>query len=689
MSQQALYRKWRSGSFDELVGQHHVVQTLQNALHSDRVAHAYIFSGPRGTGKTTSARILAKAVNCIAIKEARPCNECHICTSITNGSALDLIEIDAASNTQVDKVRDVIVEKVHFTPTQFTKKVYIIDEVHMLSNSAFNALLKTIEEPPPHAMFVLATTEIHKIPATILSRCQRLDFRRISLPEIVNHLALVLHHEGITAEQKVLELVARQATGSMRDALSLLDQLLAYGGTHLTLAQARAALGLASTEAVQGLIDYILAQDTGTALQLVNQLLDQGTDPRQFLVDLLEHLRALLLVLAGSGPQLLNLPETTMAHLRTQKNYIKAGPLIRIIRLFNQAGADLKVGLQPQLPLELAIVEAILALQERGVSPAPAPQLKLADLAPPPAPRPAQPISHTIASPPLDPSTGSGQRLRQRPPTTVRQAQGTAKKAQPAVKSKKRTSKQPPATGKVAQQKAAQSKPKEKKPSPQSPSVQPSRSVSDKVPTPVQRNRKKASKPGATPELISPRLWDLEQFKEAAASDSKAPPAMIPPKPSRQPELSPAPEPSPAPAPSPKVEARPVQWWLDHWEEFLTFLAKRGKVGHQAARRLSLRLCKPYTCNDNELIIVFNFHQALDQFKKSQGVVAQALSDFSQTPMKIGGVLRKNTAPPKPAKTKFQKAADDPVISEAINFGGQIIDVVSPTDHNRKIERKR
>ncbi len=390
MSQQALYRKWRSRSFDEIIGQPHIVQTLENAVNSGRVAHAYIFSGPRGTGKTSSARILAKVINCTAPEGERPCNSCHLCRSISDGSTLDLIEIDAASNTQVDKVRDAIVEKVNFAPSEARKKVYIIDEVHMLSNSAFNALLKTIEEPPPHAMFILATTEIHKIPATILSRCQRLDFRRIGVEEIAAHLAWVLEQEGITAEPEVYDLVARQATGSMRDALSLLDQLLAHGGTQLTVARARAALGLAATEAVQGLVDYLLAQDVGGALQLVSRLLDQGTDPRQFLMDVLEQLRALLLTLAGGGRQLLNLPEEALARLREQRKFVEPAALVEIIRLFTQAGADLKLGLQPQLPLELAIVEAVLALQARGVPPAPTPTHALADVTEAePAPRAA------------------------------------------------------------------------------------------------------------------------------------------------------------------------------------------------------------------------------------------------------------------------------------------------------------
>src|SRR4030043_1245022 len=226
---QSLYRKWRPFHWDQVIGQEHVVQTLRNAVTSDRVAHAYLFAGPRGTGKTTTARILAKAVNCLDKDLAnRPCNKCAHCKAVNQGRFLDLIEIDAASNTSVDDVRD-LRDKINFSPNQGRYKVYIIDEVHMLSSAAFNALLKTLEEPPQHAIFILATTEVHKIPATVLSRCQRHEFRRLSVDAMVAHLQAMLKQEGMRTEAGVLELVARQATGSLRDAISLLDQLASSG----------------------------------------------------------------------------------------------------------------------------------------------------------------------------------------------------------------------------------------------------------------------------------------------------------------------------------------------------------------------------------------------------------------------------------------------------------------------------
>src|SRR5689334_19726739 len=241
---QALYRKWRPQLWDEVVSQEHIVQTLKNAVASGRVAHAYLFSGPRGTGKTTAARLLAKAVNCLA-KDAgkRPCNECDHCLAVNENRFMDLIEIDAASNTSVEDVRD-LRDKINFAPSQGAYKVYIIDEVHMLSTAAFNALLKTLEEPPPHAIFVLATTEIHKIPATVLSRCQRHEFRRVPVDEIVANLKKIVRAEKIQADEEALTLIARQSAGGMRDAQSLLDQLSSTGDK-ITLTLAQQVLGTA------------------------------------------------------------------------------------------------------------------------------------------------------------------------------------------------------------------------------------------------------------------------------------------------------------------------------------------------------------------------------------------------------------------------------------------------------------
>ncbi|RPJ41137.1 MAG: DNA polymerase III subunit gamma/tau, partial [Chloroflexi bacterium] len=257
---QAFYRKWRPQTWDEVVAQDHVVQTLRNAVRTGRTGHAYLLAGPRGTGKTTTARLLAKALNCLDPDPGkRPCDQCEHCKSLDEGRFLDLIEIDAASNTSVDDVRD-LREKINYSPTQGTYKVYIIDEVHMLSTAAFNALLKTLEEPPPHAVFILATTEVHKIPATILSRCQRYEFRRIPVPEIVKYLRTMAAEEKLEVDEEALQLIARQATGAMRDAISLLDQLSSTG-ERVTLAEAQVVLGTATSKMVLILVDAILSKD--------------------------------------------------------------------------------------------------------------------------------------------------------------------------------------------------------------------------------------------------------------------------------------------------------------------------------------------------------------------------------------------------------------------------------------------
>ena len=258
---QAFYRKWRPQTWAEIIGQEHVISTLKNAVTADRVAHAYLFAGPRGPGKTSSARLLAKAVNCLADSlEDRPCNQCEYCLGVNQGRFLDLIEIDAASNTSVDDVRD-LRDKINFSPNQGRYKVYIIDEVHMLSTAAFNALLKTLEEPPSHAMFILATTEVHKIPATVLSRCQRHEFRRIPVNDIVSHLEDLAGHEEIQIDPEAVLLIARQATGSLRDAVSLLDQLAATS-EKITLGLAQSVLGTATSQAVLEIISAILEEDS-------------------------------------------------------------------------------------------------------------------------------------------------------------------------------------------------------------------------------------------------------------------------------------------------------------------------------------------------------------------------------------------------------------------------------------------
>ncbi len=370
MAAQALYRKWRPQTFDEVVGQGHVTRTLQNALPSGRISHAYLFAGPRGTGKTSMGRLLAKAVNCLSSEDDKPCNQCRICQAINEGRLLDLIEIDAASNRGIDEMRG-IREKVNFRPNEARYKVYILDEAHMLTEPAFNALLKTLEEPPPHVIFVLVTTEPHKIPDTILSRCQRFDFRRIPLQDMIGHLKYISEQESLAVEPAALELIARSATGSMRDAESLLDQLMSYGGEEITLAQVQSVLGTVASQAVGELVDQLVARNVAQGLDVINRVIGDGVDPRQFNRQVVEHLRELLLIKVGDDSGLVRVTLEALQEMKVQAAQLSIRELVRVVRLFNQAGLDLKTSVQSQLPLELAFVDATMSEEEKAAPPVP------------------------------------------------------------------------------------------------------------------------------------------------------------------------------------------------------------------------------------------------------------------------------------------------------------------------------
>jgi len=364
MSGQALYRRWRSQNFEEIIAQEHVTRTLQNALRAGRIAHAYLFAGPRGTGKTSTARILAKAVNCLAEPAERPCNRCARCQAVNEGRDLDLIEIDAASNRGIDEIRE-LRDKIAFVPNEGRYKVYVVDEVHMLTTEAFNALLKTLEEPPAHVIFVLATTEPHRIPATILSRCQRFDFRRIPLADLVGKLERICQAEGIHVQPAVLDAIARRAGGSFRDAESLLDQLAAGGDAEVTLGQVQELLGGVPVQAVADLVDAWIAGDMARGLALINQLVDGGSDARQLHGELIEYLRGLLLLQAGGDERLVNSSPEVLARMRGQLVGLSLGRLVEGLRLFSQSEVAARGDVRPQMPLELAFVQATLAGSSR------------------------------------------------------------------------------------------------------------------------------------------------------------------------------------------------------------------------------------------------------------------------------------------------------------------------------------
>ena len=367
---QALYRKYRPKEWDEVLGQDHVVTTLKNAIAADRVAHAYLFAGSRGTGKTTLARLLAKAVNCINPDPTkRPDNECELCKAVNENRFLDLIEIDAASNTSVEDVRD-LRDKINFSPSQGKYKIYIIDEVHMLSTAAFNALLKTLEEPPPHAIFVLATTEIHKIPATVLSRCQRHEFRRVPVDEIVKQLKTIIKAEKIQADDDALIQIARQSAGGMRDAISLLDQLSSTGDK-ITLALAQTVLGTATSQTVLDIISSIMDHDPAHGLEAIHKALDAGADPRSLARQLVEYLRGIMLIQMGNANQVeatADVKKQMQAHAKS----FSTSDVLRMMKAFNKAATDFRGGWQPSLSLELAFAEVLDAPSEpTPLNPAP------------------------------------------------------------------------------------------------------------------------------------------------------------------------------------------------------------------------------------------------------------------------------------------------------------------------------
>jgi DNA polymerase III subunit gamma/tau len=353
----ALYRKYRPQTFAEVVGQEAVVRTLTNAIEQDKVRQAYLFAGPRGTGKTSLARILAKSINCQHGPTATPDNTCHACVAISNGTSLDVIEMDAASQRGIDDIRE-IRERVVLQPVEGRSKVYILDEAHQLTDAAWNALLKLIEEPPPHLVFVFCTTDLSKVLPTVRSRCQTFAFQRPRLPELVRVLRRVADGEGIDAPDQALALIARGARGAYRDAVSTLDQLSSATENQVTVQSVLQLLGAVEEEALFRLCDLIVDRDTAGALTFIEELSEQGQDLGRLVLDLLEHLRHLMLVQhMGEVPDSLPVTEETRERLRAQANQLGAATVIRLVDLLAVAVEDMRQGGDPRLPLELALVK--------------------------------------------------------------------------------------------------------------------------------------------------------------------------------------------------------------------------------------------------------------------------------------------------------------------------------------------
>jgi DNA polymerase-3 subunit gamma/tau len=357
MASQVFYRKWRPQNLSEVVGQEHVTQTLRHAVAGGRVAHAYLFCGPRGTGKTSTGRILAKAINCLNPEQGEPCNSCALCKSINEASAPDIIEIDAASNRGIDEIRD-LREKVNYTPNLARYKVYIIDEVHMITKEASNAFLKTLEEPPPHAIFILATTEPHKVLSTVMSRCQRFDFHRLSQSAVISKLNLICEKEDIKIAPEALRLIAKVSTGSLRDSENLLEQLVTYYGHEIKLHQVQEMLGISGDLRIRELAKHIINKDITAGLKTINSVASDGLDLRQFNRELVDYLRELLLVKSGSE-EIIDVTSDDLIEIKELATGAGLDYLLIAVKRFGEI--DLRLDNYSSLPLELALVDCILA----------------------------------------------------------------------------------------------------------------------------------------------------------------------------------------------------------------------------------------------------------------------------------------------------------------------------------------
>lgn len=353
----ALYRVYRPQKFEDVVGQEHITKTLRNQIENNNIGHAYLFSGTRGTGKTSTAKIFARAVNCLESIEQEPCNECEVCKDILHDNIMDVVEIDAASNNSVDDIRE-LRENVKYSPTKAKYKVYIIDEVHMLSQGAFNALLKTLEEPPSYVIFILATTEPHKIPATILSRCQRFDFKRVTVKDITSRMKKICVEENIEVEEKALNLIARNSQGALRDALSILDQCISFGDNKIEYKDVVELLGTVNVEQLFDLAQYIINQDTKESLKILNEFIVWGKDIRNLINDLIDHFRNLMICKVSTDlDEIISLPEETIEQLKSQADTINNNDLIRILNILSTTQDNIKTASNPRVVAEVTMMK--------------------------------------------------------------------------------------------------------------------------------------------------------------------------------------------------------------------------------------------------------------------------------------------------------------------------------------------
>lgn len=368
----ALYRKYRPQNFSQISGQNHIKTTLKNEVESGKISHAYLFCGPRGTGKTTMARLLSKASNCLDIQPGgEPCNKCDSCTEIVEGKALDVIEIDAASHTGVDNVRENIINNARFTPTKRKYKIFIIDEVHMLSLSAFNALLKILEEPPAHVLFILATTEIHKVPVTIISRCQRFDYKKINVNDLLERLKWIVTQEGVEVDEDVLKVIAKYSYGCVRDSESLLEQVLSLGEKKITLDLAELILPRSNFQSMFDLLSFITDKNSKKAIELINQLIEEGIDINQFTNDFIEFLRKCLLYKVKNDLSELSseVEEKSLDELVKILSDVSAGNIVKIIGTLMKSKEEFRQSYILQLPFELALVELCESHELSSVQP--------------------------------------------------------------------------------------------------------------------------------------------------------------------------------------------------------------------------------------------------------------------------------------------------------------------------------